>query len=89
MNTNIRTVGGAIGSAVLATVVTSNLQPMGVPVESGYTHGFLLLAITSTAAAVVAVMIPVIRASTHVVPGPQADWEAGHVEATTGSASPR
>ena len=49
MNTNIRTVGGAIGSAVLGTVVTSNLQPIGAPYESGYTHGFLLLAITSTA----------------------------------------
>ncbi len=75
MNTNIRTVGGAIGSAVIATVVTSSLQPSGVPHESGYTHGFLLLAITSTAAAVVAVLIPVVKAATHVVPGPQAEAE--------------
>ena len=80
MNTNIRTVGGAIGSAVIATVVTSNLQPIGVPNESGYTHGFLLLAITSTAAAVVALLVPVVRPATHVVPGPQADWEAEHVD---------
>ena len=76
MNTNIRTVGGAIGSAVIATVVTSTLLPSGVPTESGYTHGFLLLAITSTAAAVVAVLVPVVRATTHVVPGPQAELEA-------------
>lgn len=75
MNTNIRTVGGAIGSALVATVVTTSLQPSGLPFESGYTNGFLLLAITSTAAAVVAVLVPVVRAATHVVPGPQADAE--------------
>lgn len=80
MNTNIRTVGGAIGSAIVATVVTADLQPTGLPVESGYTHGFLLLAITSTAAALVAVLVPVVRARTHVVPGPQAQWEAEHPE---------
>lgn len=78
MNTNIRTVGGAIGSAVLATVVTSALLPIGVPEESGYTNGFLLLAITSTAAALVALLVPVVRARTHVVPGPQAEYEAAH-----------
>lgn len=80
MNTNIRTVGGAIGSAVVATVVTAELQPIGLPTESGYTHGFLLLAITSTAAAIVAVLVPVVRARTHVVPGPQAEYEADHAD---------
>ncbi|MFC6343668.1 MFS transporter [Nocardioides hankookensis] len=83
MNTNIRTVGGAIGSAVIATVVTSNLLPIGVPTESGYTHGFLLLAITSTAAAVVSVLVPVVKAATHVVPGPQAEAEHDAVATTT------
>jgi EmrB/QacA subfamily drug resistance transporter len=83
MNTNIRTVGGAIGSAVVATVVTSNLLPIGAPTESGYTHAFLVLAITSTAAAVVSVMVPVIKAKTHVVPGPQAEAEHDAVATTT------
>ena len=83
MNTNIRTVGGAIGSAVIATVVTSNLLPTGVPTEAGYTHAFLLLAITSTAAAVVAVLVPVVKARTHVVPGPQAEAEHDAVATTT------
>jgi EmrB/QacA subfamily drug resistance transporter len=76
MNANIRTVGGAIGSAVLASVVTANLEPTGLPVESGYSHGFLVLAITSAAAALVAVFVPVVHARTHVVPGPQAEAEA-------------
>ncbi|WP_275747214.1 MFS transporter [Nocardioides sp. YIM 152315] len=75
MNTNIRTVGGAIGTAVVATVVTGTLAPSGIPVEDGYTRGFLVLAVVATAAAVVAAFVPVVRARTHVVPGPQAEAE--------------
>lgn len=81
MNTNIRTVGGAIGSAVLATVVTSGAQPSGLPVEAGYTHGFGVLAATSALAALVAVFVPVVKAATHVVAGPQAEAEAAEAEA--------
>ncbi|GAB6986293.1 MFS transporter [Nocardioides pyridinolyticus] len=76
MNANIRTVGGAIGSAVVASVVTAQVQPSGFPVESGYTHGFLVLTLTGAAAALVAVFVPVARARTHLVPGPQAEAEA-------------
>ncbi|MEI5673010.1 MULTISPECIES: MFS transporter [unclassified Nocardioides] len=75
MNANIRTVGGAIGSAVLATVVTSGARPDGIPVEAGYTHGFAVLVGTATLAAIVALFVPVVRARTHVVPGPQAEAE--------------
>ncbi|MFB9315212.1 MFS transporter [Nocardioides plantarum] len=76
MNANIRTVGGALGSAVLASVVTANARPDGLPVEAGYTHGFGVLVVTSTLAALVAVFVPVIKARTHVVPGPQTEAEA-------------
>jgi EmrB/QacA subfamily drug resistance transporter len=76
MNANIRTVGGAVGSAVVASVITAQVQPSGFPVESGYTHGFLTLTIAAAAAALVAVFVPVVRAQTHVVPGPQAEAEA-------------
>lgn len=75
MNTNIRTVGGAIGSAVIATVVTSQLEATGVPVETGYTHGFAVLTGFATAATLVALLIPVLRAQTHLVPGPQTEAE--------------
>ncbi|HTW15686.1 MAG TPA: MFS transporter [Nocardioides sp.] len=64
MNANIRTVGGAIGTAVLTSVVTSGARPDGLPVESGYTTGFLLLAISLTVATVVALLIPLIRTRT-------------------------
>ncbi|MET1038304.1 MAG: MFS transporter [Aeromicrobium sp.] len=66
MNANIRTVGGALGSAVLASVITANARPDGLPIESGYSHGFTLLVVTSGLAALVAVLIPVVRARTHV-----------------------
>jgi EmrB/QacA subfamily drug resistance transporter len=75
MNANIRTVGGALGSAVVASVITSDLRPDGFPAEAGYTHGFAVLVVTSTLAAVVAALVPVVRARTHVVPGPQAVYE--------------
>jgi EmrB/QacA subfamily drug resistance transporter len=73
MNANIRTVGGALGSAVLASVITANARPDGLPVEAGYTHGFTLLVVTSGLAALVAVLVPVIKARTHVVVMPQAE----------------
>ncbi|WP_148612425.1 MFS transporter [Nocardioides rubriscoriae] len=75
MNANIRTVGGALGSAVLASVVTSGARPDGLPVEAGYTHGFLVLVVTSALAALVAIFVPVLKARTHLVPGPQAAAE--------------
>jgi EmrB/QacA subfamily drug resistance transporter len=76
MNANIRTVGGALGSAVVASVITANVRPDGFPVEAGYTHGFALLVATSALATLVAVLVPVVKARTHVVAGPQADYEA-------------
>jgi EmrB/QacA subfamily drug resistance transporter len=76
MNANIRTVGGALGSAVVASVITANARLDGFPLESGYTHGFTLLVATSALATLVAVLVPVVKARTHIVPGPQADYEA-------------
>ena len=75
MNANIRTVGGALGGAVLATVITAGARPDGLPVEAGYTHGFAVLVATSALAALVALFVPVLKAVTHVVPGPQAEAE--------------
>jgi EmrB/QacA subfamily drug resistance transporter len=76
MNANIRTVGGALGGAVLASVVTAGARPDGLPVEAGYVHGFGVLVVTSGLAALVAAFVPVVKARTHLVPGPQAEAEA-------------
>ena len=39
MNANIRTIGGAIGASVMASIVTSDLGKTGFPAEAGYTEG--------------------------------------------------
>lgn len=78
MNANIRTVGGALGGAVLASVITAGARPDGLPVESAYTNGFTVLVVTSALAALVAMFVPVVKAKTHVVPGPQEDYEDKH-----------
>lgn len=61
MNANIRTIGGAIGSAVMAGVVTSRVGSDGLPLESGYTAGFAVLAVGMLVAALAATRIPEIR----------------------------
>lgn len=58
MNANIRTIGGSIGSAVMAGIVTARIGPTGLPVEGGYTIGFAILGAAMVLAAVAAGMIP-------------------------------
>lgn len=58
MNANIRTIGGSIGAAVMASIVTAAVFPNGLPKESGYTNGFVVLAGAFIVAAVVALLIP-------------------------------
>ncbi|MFI7336577.1 MFS transporter [Streptomyces sp. NPDC050085] len=58
MNANIRTIGGSIGAAVMSSMVTGHLQASGLPYESGYTHGFTLLAFLCLAAALAALLVP-------------------------------
>jgi len=79
MNANIRTVGGAIGAAVMASVVTAGAAPGGLPRESGYTHGFLLLTGALVLSAIAALLIPAVRRDpvTHLEP----DVELRHPEA--------
>ncbi|WP_409332086.1 MFS transporter [Trujillonella humicola] len=61
MNTNIRTIGGSIGTAVLAGVVTAGATSSGLPQESGYTTAFLLSAAGLLLAAVAALLVPAVR----------------------------
>jgi EmrB/QacA subfamily drug resistance transporter len=66
MNANIRTIGGSIGSAVMASIVTSRLQPSGLPVESGYTIGFAVMGAGLVLAAVAGLLIPTVRRTDRV-----------------------
>ena len=58
MNANIRTIGGAIGAALMASIVTAGTPPGGTPHESGYTFGFGMLAAASVLAFLAALVIP-------------------------------
>jgi MFS family permease len=58
MNANIRTIGGSIGAAVMASIVTSQLEPSGLPKESGYTTGFAVMAGGLVLAALAGLLIP-------------------------------
>ncbi|MFD4366628.1 MFS transporter [Rhodococcus sp. NPDC058521] len=67
MNANIRTIGGALGAALMASVVTSGASPSGIPREAGYTTGFLMLGVAVGLGAIAALFIPRIHRdeSTH------------------------
>ena len=58
MNANIRTIGGAIGAAAMASIVTARIGASGLPVESGYTVGFAVLAVGMVLAASAAAFMP-------------------------------
>jgi MFS family permease len=58
MNANIRTIGGSLGSAIMAGVVTARLGPTALPVESGYVIGFAVLAAGMVLAAAAAAFMP-------------------------------
>jgi EmrB/QacA subfamily drug resistance transporter len=61
MNANIRTIGGSIGSAAMASIVTSRLAPAGLPMESGYTIGFAVMTGGLVLAAAAGLLIPAVR----------------------------
>jgi sugar phosphate permease len=65
MNANIRTIGGSIGAAVMASIVTSQLGPAGLPKESGYTTGFAVMAGGLLLAALAGLLIPKARRAAH------------------------
>jgi sugar phosphate permease len=58
MNTNIRSIGGAIGAAVMASIVSAHTLPTGLPAEKGYTYGFTALGIATAGAALAAFLVP-------------------------------
>ncbi len=58
MNANIRTIGGAVGAAVMSSIVTSTMLSSGYPAASGYTRGFAFLAVMTVVAIIAAVLIP-------------------------------
>lgn len=65
MNANIRTIGGAIGSSVAASILASGVTATHpFPPDSGYTSTFWFLAGAAVLAAVAALLIPTLRKGT-------------------------
>jgi EmrB/QacA subfamily drug resistance transporter len=78
MNANIRTIGGSIGSALMASIVTSHLGASGLPKESGYSSGFAMLAGGLLLAAFAGLLIPSLGGRS--TPRPDTDAEFEHAE---------
>lgn len=58
MNANIRTIGGSLGAALMASIVGAQVLPNGLPTENGYRYGFAALGIASAGAALAALLVP-------------------------------
>ncbi|MEZ0110077.1 EmrB/QacA subfamily drug resistance transporter [Catenulispora sp. EB89] len=62
MNANIRTIGGAIGSGVAASMLASGVTAANpIPKDSGYTNVFWLLVVAAVLASLAALIIPAIK----------------------------
>jgi MFS family permease len=76
MNTNIRNIGSAMGSAIAASAITSHVLADGTPAVHGYVVAFVICAIALVVAAVAAGSIPG-RSGQSVVAGERhPDWTA-------------
>ncbi|WP_280264869.1 MFS transporter [Nocardia wallacei] len=63
MNANVRTVGGAIGSAISSVILTSGTHTAsGFPADSGYSNVFWFLGGIAVLSAAAAVIVPTVRA---------------------------
>jgi MFS family permease len=62
MNANIRTIGGALGTAVAATLITARPSSTGLPTDAGYVRGFIAMTAVAGLAAVASLVIPDVSA---------------------------
>ncbi|MET8352564.1 MFS transporter [Micromonospora sp. NPDC005206] len=58
LNANIRTIGGSLGTAITASVISLHQGPGGYPREHGYVVGFMVLAAAMCAATIFALFVP-------------------------------
>jgi EmrB/QacA subfamily drug resistance transporter len=68
MNTLMRTVGGALGAQIASSIVAAQIEPGGLPAESGFTTAFTVSAVTLVLALLAGLMIPRRRYAEAVVP---------------------
>jgi hypothetical protein len=58
MNANVRTIGGAIGSQIVASIIAGTVVASALPTEHGYELSFIVLAIALAGAGVAAALVP-------------------------------
>jgi EmrB/QacA subfamily drug resistance transporter len=58
MNANIRTIGGAVGAAIVSSVLAATLKASGFPTKAGYTLSFGIMALASIAGFVASFFVP-------------------------------
>jgi EmrB/QacA subfamily drug resistance transporter len=84
MNANIRTIGGALGAAVVSTILGSHSGALGLPTASGYTIAFATLAVTALGSLVACLAIPAaIAAHEPAGPAQTAEIRTTHQERIT------
>ena len=57
-NAIVRTIGGSLGSAVLAEILTSHADPHGIPAERVFTTGFWICAAVAASGVLAALALP-------------------------------
>ncbi|MFF8096851.1 MFS transporter [Streptomyces sp. NPDC016675] len=63
VNANVRTIGGALGAALMGGLISADLGANGLPTENGYLLGFAALALASLGSVLAALLIPKPRTS--------------------------
>jgi MFS family permease len=58
LNAIVRTIGGSLGSAVLAEILTSHAGPHGIPAEDAFTTGFWICAAVAAGGFLAALALP-------------------------------
>jgi MFS family permease len=87
MNANIRSIGGSLGAAVMAGIVTAQVGVGGYPVERGYVVGFSVMGTVMVLSAFAAALMPDLREQPTA--GPLADADNAEFGYIPGAPSPR
>ncbi|MBO3749922.1 MFS transporter [Streptosporangiaceae bacterium NEAU-GS5] len=61
VNSIVRTIGGSIGTAVVAAVIASNSTPRGLPTDTAFTDGFWVCAAVGLLAVLASLILPSAR----------------------------
>jgi MFS family permease len=75
MNANVRTIGGAVGSQIVASILTAGVLASGYPTERSYGLAFGFMAAAFLLATVAAIVVPVSRQG---LVGPEVGGDPAH-----------